>query len=134
MFSWAARAGNRAGWSQISAAGKFAAKRTPAFDADAACEDMGAVFFDFEGDGDLDLFVVSGGNECEPGDPSLQDRLYLNDGTGAFAPAGAGTVPPETDSGSAVAATDSTATATSTSSSGDGRCRGSIRSPPPATC
>jgi hypothetical protein len=67
---------------------------------------MGAAFFDVEADGDLDLFVVSGGNECEPGDPSLEDRLYLNDGTGGFSAAPPGIVPPETDSGSAVAAGD----------------------------
>ena len=67
---------------------------------------MGAVFFDSDSDGDLDLFVVSGGSECDPGDASLQDRLYLNDGSGGFSLAPAGTIPAETDSGSAVAAAD----------------------------
>lgn len=47
-------------------------------------EDMGAVFFDSDGDQDLDLYVVSGGVECEPGDRVLRDRLYLNNGKGEF--------------------------------------------------
>lgn len=52
------------------------------FNIDAMHEDMGSIFIDPDGDGDLDLFVVSGGVECEPGDEILRDRLYLNDGYG----------------------------------------------------
>ena len=51
---------------------------------DAACEDLAAVWLDHDGDGDLDLFVASGGAEAKPGDAALQDRLYRNDGGGTF--------------------------------------------------
>ncbi|HEX2476249.1 MAG TPA: VCBS repeat-containing protein, partial [Lacipirellulaceae bacterium] len=43
-------------------------------------EEMGAIFFDLEGDGDLDLYVATGGVESERGDPNLADRLFINQG------------------------------------------------------
>ncbi len=54
------------------------------FDRDAGSEDVGATFFDADMDGDQDLYVVSGGGQLKDGDPWLEDRLYLNTGTGVF--------------------------------------------------
>lgn len=47
-------------------------------------EDTEAVFFDVDGDKDLDLFVGSGGNSMQIGSRELQDRIYINDGSGNF--------------------------------------------------
>lgn len=47
---------------------------------DAAAEDSALLWFDADSDGDQDLFVGSGGVECEAGSELLLDRLYLNQG------------------------------------------------------
>jgi hypothetical protein len=53
--------------------------------ADKAYEDWGALFFDANGDGLPDLYVASGGYQLTPNSPLLQDRLYINKGSGKFA-------------------------------------------------
>lgn len=69
--------------------------------------DADAIFFDADGDKDADLYVVSGGyNEYQPRDKALQDRLYLNDGTGKFTGAPAGVLPEMLVSKSCVVAKD----------------------------
>jgi hypothetical protein len=47
-------------------------------------EDVAAVFFDADGDRDLDLFVGSGGNNRPTSSKAMSHRLYLNDGKGNF--------------------------------------------------
>jgi enediyne biosynthesis protein E4 len=85
--------------------GRFVRSNPGLFEQDSVSEDLGAVFFDANGDGRPDLYVVSGGNEFSAMAPALQDRLYLNDGHGRFHKA-AGALPPEDISGGPVAATD----------------------------
>jgi len=84
--------------------GRYKLGPTP-FAADAASEDMGAIFTDVDSDGDLDLYVVSGGVEAPVGDEALRDRLYLNDGKGGFS-AASDRLPDLRDSGGPVAASD----------------------------
>jgi hypothetical protein len=85
--------------------GRFVGSNETELAKDSISEDLGAVFFDANGDGRPDLYVVSGGNEFGEGAPALQDRLYLNDGGGRFHKA-EGYLPVETNSGSRVAAAD----------------------------
>ncbi|MEJ1239227.1 VCBS repeat-containing protein [Chryseolinea sp. T2] len=63
---------------------QYVKKSTSSFEADKGFEDMGSVMQDFDGDGDFDLYVSSGGAEFDEGSPRYKDRLYLNDGKGNF--------------------------------------------------
>jgi len=67
-----------------NANGTFSIKKIQDFDEDKDHEDVSALFFDANGNGSLDLYVVSGGNERLANDPIYQDRLYINDGKGNF--------------------------------------------------
>ena len=85
---------------------QFVIKTVDPFEADRAFEDVGVLFLEADGDGDPDLYVVSGGVEGTGGTEDYRDRLYLNDGRGSFRPAPVGVLPPENDSGSCVCAAD----------------------------
>ncbi|MGE0589013.1 MAG: VCBS repeat-containing protein [Cyclobacteriaceae bacterium] len=65
--------------------GSFRTSQLELFESDARSEDVDQVFFDADNDSDLDLLVVSGGNEFVNGDP-LKPRLYINnDGKFSYA-------------------------------------------------
>ena len=74
-----------------------------ALEGEKESEDMGGLFFDADGDGDEDLYVVSGGVEHPGNHEAYRDRLYINDGKGGFAK---GELPDLRDSGGCVAAAD----------------------------
>jgi enediyne biosynthesis protein E4 len=62
----------------------FTKKTNPTFSKNIESEDVASTFFDADNDGDLDLYIASGGYEFTENDPLLQDRLYMNDGSGNF--------------------------------------------------
>ncbi len=64
--------------------GSFKKKENAAFTQAKDSEEVDAVFFDADSDGDNDLYVVSGGYEFGEGDVALEDKLYFNDGKGNF--------------------------------------------------
>ena len=64
--------------------GSFIASNKALFEKDKDSEDTDCALFDADGDGHLDLYVASGGNELSSASSALADRLYLNNGRGAF--------------------------------------------------
>jgi len=67
-----------------TANGRFQKKNVAAFEKDKIYEDNSSHSFDANNDGNLDLYVTSGGYDLKENDALLQDRLYLNDGRGNF--------------------------------------------------
>lgn len=78
--------GNAAGAEAASyiqkADGTFTKTNEALWKNNAKYEDSNAIFFDADGDGDQDLYVVSAGYELAENSQLLQDRLFINDGKG----------------------------------------------------
>ena len=87
-----------------AAGGTFTESPQEAFQMSLANHDADALLFDADGDGDSDLYVVSGGYQIADGDSLLQDRIYFNEG-GIFS-RNKKALPKETASGSCVKAAD----------------------------
>jgi enediyne biosynthesis protein E4 len=64
--------------------GSFIKKERKLFKQLSDFEDVAVLFFDCDGDSDLDLFVGAGGNNVPANQRQLQHRLYINDGKGNF--------------------------------------------------
>ncbi|MEO1258020.1 MAG: VCBS repeat-containing protein [Bacteroidota bacterium] len=64
--------------------GQFTLSPTIAIENDSLFEDVDASFADLDNDGDLDLVIAAGGNEYNGEHEAMQQRAYLNDGTGNF--------------------------------------------------
>ncbi len=86
--------------------GTFKPLHVPLFIKDRFTEDVDAALFDADGDGDLDLYIVRGGNEVPVGNPLLADRLLINDGNGRFNKCEKGSLPFMAYNGSCVRPAD----------------------------
>ena len=64
--------------------GTFVRSIQKCFDQDSIQEDVDAVFIDVDLDEDLDLLVVTGGNEFTGSSINQKPKLYLNNGKGNF--------------------------------------------------
>ena len=85
--------------------GSFSKTNLDLLKQDSQYEDVASRFLDVDGDNDMDLYVVSGGNEYDQGSSWLKDRLYINNGKGEFTYSAEG-LPNIAISGSCVEAAD----------------------------
>jgi hypothetical protein len=67
---------------------------------------MTPVWFDLEGDGDLDMLVSTGSTEFDAGDARYRAQLFLNDGNASFSVAPTVLFDPRPSSSAAVAVGD----------------------------
>ncbi len=63
--------------------GQFKSAASQPWQQENNCDQVQSIFFDADGDKDLDLYIVNGGNENEDR-AAYQDKLYLNDGKAGF--------------------------------------------------
>ena len=75
---------NQAGELYLQNTSGFSPSKQVDFQEDAIFEDVDAIFLDIDNDKDLDLYVVSGGNESFGNSIEQFDRVYRNDGKGNF--------------------------------------------------
>ncbi|HSB91533.1 MAG TPA: VCBS repeat-containing protein [Flavitalea sp.] len=85
--------------------GKFILSKSQPWNNQKEFTTTDALFFDADGDGDADLYLVSGGAEFNSTSKNYQDRLFENDGKGNFSFL-ADALPAETLSGSCARAAD----------------------------
>lgn len=64
--------------------GGFVKRTNKSITNDKNHEDLQSVFFDLENDGDLDIYVVSGGSQFTKKSKLNTDRIYVNDGRANF--------------------------------------------------
>jgi hypothetical protein len=73
--------------------GNFKPMNKLEFPNNVFADEVDASFFDADGDRDLDLIIVHGGNEFPVGDNRLSAQLWINDGKGNFKEAVHGSLP-----------------------------------------
>ncbi len=86
--------------------GSYLKSEQPAFEMNKLCETTSSVFFDADGDGDQDIYTVSGGADFRMGSKELKDVLYINDGKGFYSQAKEGIIPVEYSNGNSITAGD----------------------------
>jgi hypothetical protein len=86
-------------------AGTFTPAANQPWNSNTNITNTDALFFDADNDKDMDLYIVSGGTEYNPGNKNYQDRFFENDGHGNFV-GREEALPAETISGSCVRVSD----------------------------